>query len=191
MTMCFVCVLSLLALTPLWFCVAVFSFTPITKGCLNLLICRRLDHPEGASYLGIDMSVRCWQGEHETTVRMAVLVLLVVVLVLPGLFVLKVRKGKEHYYSAKGILAPSPLNPIYCSYKPQYYFWICFEILLKLMINIVALLGRFFDFQWQMLLQQILILAALAAFQFQPVSLPLRLGLLSCIWCLYMTLKAL
>ena len=132
--------------------------------------------------MGIDMSVRCWQGEHETTVRMAVLVLLVVVLVLPGLFVLKVRKGKEHYYSAKGILAPSPLNPIYYSYKPQYYYWIFFEMLLKFIINIVAILGRFFNFQWQMLLQQILIVAALAVFQLQPVSLPLLVGLLSCIW---------
>ena len=151
-----------------------FAFTPITKGCLGLLICRPIypqGHPKADTfYLGIDMSVQCFHGEHVTTAVLAALVLLVVVIVIPGLVLMKVRKGREHYYSAKGILSPSPLNPMYCMVKPQHYYWIFCEMILKLVVNFVALLGHFFKFQWQMMLQQILICAALISFRAKPVS---------------------
>eukprot|EP01048_Picozoa_sp_COSAG05_P012947 COSAG05_NODE_1336_length_5147_cov_80.325674_2_plen_969_part_00 len=150
---------------------SLFTYAPLTQGCLKLLICRPM---HGTYYLGVDMSVECFVGDHVHAVVAAVVALLIVAIGLPIFMIHKVRSltSKEAMSNqASTALSPSGWDVLMKTTRPEASSWFAFMMLLKLGINSLVLFGQYFDFAWGRYLQIVLIFGGLAAFAARPFVL--------------------
>ena len=69
--------------------VARFSFTPVTRACLGMLVCRKaLDQ----TLLVENLAVSCWEGAHWTAAASAITLLVLYAVLMPLVFIVKVRR---------------------------------------------------------------------------------------------------
>ena len=158
--------------------VALFSFMPLTKVCISFLLCRDIN---GTYYLGSDLSVKCWSGEHRNVAIVAGLVLASVGIGMPVYLYLKVRRFMlEHGPVAQAqqdarhefvaVLTPRGFDPLFRYSRNGAWGWSIFMLVLKLSINVVITLGTVYEFPWAAVLQLLLFSAAVAAHHAQPFA---------------------
>jgi len=75
-----------------------FSFAPVTRKCLEMLVCQTaLDR----TVLSADQSKECWVGGHSLTAIVAILLLLLYAVVIPVFWLIKVRASSTRSTRAR------------------------------------------------------------------------------------------
>ena len=161
--------------------VYLFAFAPLSRSCVEYLMCPIIfdGTPDGTAYLGLDMSVECYEGEHLLVAIVSAVVLFVAAVVVPIMMLVTVKNsleqdGENGVVLKADVMKPSHWDVVYRDTKPRVYWWFAFMMIMKLAINTIYIFGLYYDYPWRLCMQIFLLGCTVMAYRASPYGELLR-----------------
>ena len=128
-------------LSPLLFYLNMYYYTGIANS-FEMLICSQ--DGDGGSYLVVNPTIKCWQGEHVSYAAVAVVAVVFYMVLLPAYYcyVFFVRLPKQGLDNADSL---ANYGFLYERFEPELWYWELIEIMRKFVFVLVAKLGITMD----------------------------------------------
>ena len=109
-----------------------FSFAPVTRKCLELLVCQKAFD---RTVLSADQAKVCWVGTHTAAATLAIMLLFTYVVIIPSFWLYKVKHflNKINHNKSEGIIDPTEGKSHSVEHAHANTVWVGCVVLFKIM----------------------------------------------------------